>query len=271
MQQGTKEAVLVELLAGVMAAGVAALALTFSFRILDPNRASREAAAAKKKEIARRLGRPNIRTNQYEDIIAGDVANPHEISTTFDAIGGLGETKRALQEIVILPLLRPELFASGNLLKPVKGCMLYGPPGTGKTSTILAVARELYGPSFSQMVLELNASDGTIAPRSRGRLPAPSSRFVFSNTASVGASKPRAAACDLRPACGKKNPEPVSRDVVDRPAILTPPLPPRPLRFCHFHQIAASTSFVTRSRRSRRRCASARRVSSSSSSTSATP
>ena len=149
--------------------------------------------------------------------------------------------------------------------------LLYGPPGTGKTSTILAVARELYGPSFSQMVLELNASDGTIAPRSRGRLPAPSSRFVFSNTASVGASKPRAAACDLRPACGKKNPEPVSRDVVDRPAILTPPLPPRPLRFCHFHQIAASTSFVTRSRRSRRRCASARRVSSSSSSTSATP
>jgi Cdc6-like AAA superfamily ATPase len=63
--------------------------------------------------------------------------------------------------------------------------LLYGPPGTGKTSTILAVARELYGPSFSQMVLELNASDGTIAPRSRGRLPAPSSRFVFSNTASV--------------------------------------------------------------------------------------
>ena len=142
MQQGTKEAVLVELLAGVMAAGVAALALTFSFRILDPNRASREAAAAKKKEIARRLGRPNIRTNQYEDIIAGDVANPHEISTTFDAIGGLGETKRALQEIVILPLLRPELFASGNLLKPVKGCMLYGPPGTGKTLLAKALAKE---------------------------------------------------------------------------------------------------------------------------------
>ena len=39
--------------------------------------------------------------------------------------------------------------------------LLYGPPGTGKTSTILAVARELYGASFSQMVLELNASDGT--------------------------------------------------------------------------------------------------------------
>ena len=40
--------------------------------------------------------------------------------------------------------------------------LLYGPPGTGKTSTILAVARELHGTSFSQMVLELNASDGTL-------------------------------------------------------------------------------------------------------------
>ncbi|XP_024517830.1 replication factor C subunit 3 [Selaginella moellendorffii] len=37
--------------------------------------------------------------------------------------------------------------------------LLYGPPGTGKTSTILAVARKLYGPQFQNMILELNASD----------------------------------------------------------------------------------------------------------------
>ncbi|QCE15764.1 replication factor C subunit 3/5 [Vigna unguiculata] len=37
--------------------------------------------------------------------------------------------------------------------------LLYGPPGTGKTSTILAVARKLYGPRFKNMILELNASD----------------------------------------------------------------------------------------------------------------
>ncbi|KAK9828941.1 hypothetical protein WJX72_002938 [[Myrmecia] bisecta] len=37
--------------------------------------------------------------------------------------------------------------------------LLYGPPGTGKTSTILAVARQMYGASIGSMVLELNASD----------------------------------------------------------------------------------------------------------------
>lgn len=37
--------------------------------------------------------------------------------------------------------------------------LFYGPPGTGKTSTILAVARQMYGASLRSMVLELNASD----------------------------------------------------------------------------------------------------------------
>jgi replication factor C subunit 2/4 len=38
--------------------------------------------------------------------------------------------------------------------------LFYGPPGTGKTSTILALAKELYGPELMRSrVLELNASD----------------------------------------------------------------------------------------------------------------
>ena len=38
--------------------------------------------------------------------------------------------------------------------------LLYGPPGTGKTSTVLALARRIYGnENIRQMVLELNASD----------------------------------------------------------------------------------------------------------------
>ncbi|CAH9135150.1 unnamed protein product [Cuscuta epithymum] len=47
-------------------------------------------------------------------------------------------------------------LASGNRLPHL---LLYGPPGTGKTSTILALARKLYGAQMHNMVLELNASD----------------------------------------------------------------------------------------------------------------
>lgn len=38
--------------------------------------------------------------------------------------------------------------------------LFYGPPGTGKTSTVLALAKQLYGPHlYKSRVLELNASD----------------------------------------------------------------------------------------------------------------
>lgn len=41
----------------------------------------------------------------------------------------------------------------------VPNMLFYGPPGTGKTSTILALARDLFGSKFRDRVLELNASD----------------------------------------------------------------------------------------------------------------
>ncbi|CAD5116548.1 DgyrCDS5427 [Dimorphilus gyrociliatus] len=37
--------------------------------------------------------------------------------------------------------------------------LFYGPPGTGKTSSILAMARQLYGAHYTSRILELNASD----------------------------------------------------------------------------------------------------------------
>ena len=41
-----------------------------------------------------------------------------------------------------------------------RGALLVGPPGTGKTSTILALAKQLFGPDFYRnRILELNASD----------------------------------------------------------------------------------------------------------------
>jgi len=37
--------------------------------------------------------------------------------------------------------------------------LLYGPPGTGKTSTVLALAKRIFGTKVKSMTLELNASD----------------------------------------------------------------------------------------------------------------
>jgi len=37
--------------------------------------------------------------------------------------------------------------------------LFYGPPGTGKTSTILAIAKDMFGEIYKKRVLELNASD----------------------------------------------------------------------------------------------------------------
>ena len=142
--RGPPPDIMVEVLASLVVSAVGLLAATVAVKALDPNKGTKKKAEAVKRAIAQRLGRPNIVTTPYEDMIAGDVANPNTISTTFDEIGGLGDTKRALQEIVILPLLRPELFSGGSLLKPVKGCLLYGPPGTGKTLLAKALAKECH-------------------------------------------------------------------------------------------------------------------------------
>jgi len=60
-------------------------------------------------------------------------------TTTWSDIGGMKKQINEIQEVVELPLKKPELFKQIGITPP-KGILLYGPPGTGKTLLAKAVA-----------------------------------------------------------------------------------------------------------------------------------
>ncbi|XP_044262449.1 fidgetin-like protein 1 [Tribolium madens] len=72
-----------------------------------------------------------------------------DIGTTVEwgDIAGLEFAKTAIQEAVVWPMLRPDIFT--GLRRPPKGILLFGPPGTGKTLIGKCVASQSKSTFFS--------------------------------------------------------------------------------------------------------------------------
>lgn len=85
---------------------------------------------------------------QCEDVLQAYLkAHGHNLVSTklqpvrWSDVGGLEDAKRELRDTIQLPILHPEIFASG--LKKRAGVLFYGPPGCGKTLLAKAVATEM--------------------------------------------------------------------------------------------------------------------------------
>ncbi|KAG0477931.1 hypothetical protein HPP92_012650 [Vanilla planifolia] len=108
-----------------------------SFEVAFSRLMEQESAAKKPSQSIK-----NLAKDEYESNFVSAVVPSDEIGVRFDDIGALEDVKRSLNELVILPMRRPELFSHGNLLRPCKGILLFGPPGTGKTLLAKALATE---------------------------------------------------------------------------------------------------------------------------------
>ncbi|KAF8979590.1 ATPase AAA domain-containing protein 2B [Entomortierella lignicola] len=99
---------------------------TSSSRILPMN--IHELADSRRDVIASRSG-------QLADTDPLAVGN----SVDFDKVGGLDHHIKSLKEMVILPLLYPEVYSHFQMMPP-RGVLFHGPPGTGKTLLARALA-----------------------------------------------------------------------------------------------------------------------------------
>lgn len=87
----------------------------------------------------------NIEPNMIE-LIRNEIMDTNE-SVMWDDVAGLEYTKKIVKEVVVFPMLRPDIFT--GLRRPPKGILLFGPPGTGKTLIGKCIASQSRSTFFS--------------------------------------------------------------------------------------------------------------------------
>eukprot|EP00177_Eucheuma_denticulatum_P007239 GFKZ01013172.1.p1 GENE.GFKZ01013172.1~~GFKZ01013172.1.p1 ORF type:complete len:437 (-),score=74.96 GFKZ01013172.1:1357-2667(-) len=121
-------------------------------RVMDPNYEARERSRARREAVLERLFLTGVPRDAMrglsssEESLLHELVFPEDIGSDFGSVGGLLGTKETLKELIVYPLLFPDVYRAGEggggLLSPPKGVLLYGPPGTGKTMLAKALAKE---------------------------------------------------------------------------------------------------------------------------------
>lgn len=92
---------------------------------------------------------------KLSDIILQEIVDNSKSRITFDDVAGQEKAKQALREIVVLPMIRPEIFT--GLRSPARGLLFFGPPGNGKSLLAKAVAHESKATFFSMSASSLTS------------------------------------------------------------------------------------------------------------------
>lgn len=107
-----------------------------SVRSVSSSRSSGKLSSSKK------IKKPEMFMSELEKFLSHCIVKKAE-RTTFSDVVGQEKAKGALNEMVVLPAQRPELFR--GLRTPARGLLLFGPPGNGKTLLVKGLAGELKG------------------------------------------------------------------------------------------------------------------------------
>ncbi|XP_078354310.1 fidgetin-like protein 1 [Oculina patagonica] len=109
----------------------------------NPNYSGKNQNVSNDPEVDERL--KNIEPRMVE-LITNEIMD-HGPPLSWDDIAGLEFAKNVIKEIVVWPMLRPDIFK--GLRGPPKGILLFGPPGTGKTLIGKCIASQSKATFFS--------------------------------------------------------------------------------------------------------------------------
>lgn len=92
-------------------------------------------------EETSKIQKPNTKNQKLDNELGKIDLNSFQFKDRFEDVAGLDHHLQALKEMILWPLLYPQVFQYYDI-SPPSGVLFYGPPGTGKTMVVKALVNE---------------------------------------------------------------------------------------------------------------------------------